>query len=81
MDEVYCYKNSKNGKDYCVQRYDNGYIISGPNGTWESYGVTRDKWAATDFERGAYGYPKGPVVVNGNVTTQQYDGGEIRVSK
>lgn len=81
MDEVYCYKNLKNGKDYCVQRYDNGYIISGPNGTWESYGVTRDKWAATDFERGSYGYPKGPVVVNGNVTTQQYDGGEIRVSK
>ena len=80
-DEVYCYKNSKNGNNYCVQRYDNGYIVSGPNGAWESYGVIREKWAAQKYENGALGYPKGPVVESETDYSQQYDNGEIRVNK
>ena len=80
IDEVYCYKNAKNSNDYCVQRYDNGYIISGPNGAWESYGVIRQRWAATDYERGQYGYPSGAVTVNNGILTQPYDGGIIMVN-
>ena len=80
LDEVYCYKNSSNGNDYCVQRYDNGYLISTPSGVWESYGEIRKRWASTDYERGQYGYPRGPVELKGErVIRQQYDGGVITV--
>jgi hypothetical protein len=80
LDEVYCYRNSSNGNDYCVQRYDNGYLISTPSGVWESYGEIRKRWAGTDFERGKYGYPKGSVELNGEKEIrQQYDGGLITV--
>ena len=64
-----------------MQRYDNGYIVSGPNGAWESYGVTREKWAAQKYENGALGYPKGPVIESETEYSQAYDNGEIRVNK
>ncbi|MBQ2654881.1 MAG: hypothetical protein IJF83_15130, partial [Methanobrevibacter sp.] len=76
---VYCYKNTKNLNDYCVQRYDNGYIISGPKGAWESYGAIRQRWADTDYERGNYGYPCGAVIIQEDMISQDYDGGVITV--
>ncbi|MBR2543977.1 hypothetical protein IKF04_01585 [Candidatus Saccharibacteria bacterium] len=80
-DEVYCYKNSNNGNNYCVQRYDNGYLISTPSGVWESYGEIRKRWSSTDFERGMYGYPRGSVELkNGKEFRQQYDGGMITLN-
>ena len=79
IDEVYCYKNTKNLNDYCVQRYDNGYIISGPKGAWESYGAIRQRWADTDYERGNYGYPCGAVIIQEDMISQDYDGGVITV--
>ena len=78
-DEVFCYTNSRNGNDYCVQWYDNGYIISGPNGAWESYGEIRQRWAELGYENGVLGYPAGPIVVNGAKTIQQFDGGSIEI--
>ena len=79
-DEVYCYKNSNNNNNYCVQRYDNGYLISTPSGVWESYGEIRERWASADYERGKYGYPRGPVELkDGKAARQQYDSDTIEV--
>ena len=76
---VYCYTN--NGDNWCVQRYDNGYILSGKYGAWESHGAIRGRWEALNFERGVLGYPREGVfcyVKRGdNWCVQRYEHGYI----
>ena len=74
-DEVYCY--TKSGDQWCVQRYEKGYIISGKYGTWESYGDIRTRWASLGYENGALGYPRGPVEMVGDTLSQKFEGGSI----
>ena len=75
-DEVYCYTNNA-GNDYCVQRYDNGYILSGPNGAWESYGAIRTRWAELGYENGVLGYPIDKIISNNSSISQKFEGGTI----
>ena len=47
---------------------------------WESYGEIRERWASADYERGKYGYPRGPVELkDGKAARQQYDSDTIEV--
>ena len=74
-DEVHSY--TKSGDKWSVQQYENGYIISGKYGSWESYGEIRTKWASLGYENGALGYPKGAVIKTATGLTQKYEGGTI----
>ena len=74
-DQVYCY--TKNDDNWCVQRYENGYIISGKYGAWESYGPIRDRWGALGYENGVLGYPTGPVTTTSTGQSQTYEGGTV----
>jgi uncharacterized protein with LGFP repeats len=80
IDEVYCYNNAaRNGARYCVQRYENGYVLSGKDGAWESYGEIRSRWAELDYERGVLGYPIDEVVRENSKMSQKFEGGTVTI--
>ena len=79
IGDTYHYK--KNGQDYSVQRYNNGYILGTPSGAWESYGVIRQRWAELGYEAGILGYPASGIYnyqKNGkNYSVQRFEHGYI----
>ena len=75
IDYIYCY--TKNGDRYCVQRFENGYIISSKYGAWENYGEVRKRWSELGYENGVLGYPVGPIVKIDTELSQEYENGRI----
>ena len=79
IGDTYHYK--KNGQDYSVQRYNNGYILGTPSGAWESYGAIRQRWAELGYEAGILGYPASGIYnyqKNGkNYSVQRFEHGYI----
>ncbi|WP_454138788.1 LGFP repeat-containing protein [Microbacterium paulum] len=64
----------------CYQDFQGGAISSTPSsGTWETYGVIRDRWKATGFESGVLGYPIGAPTcgTKANGCYQDYEHGAI----
>ncbi|PVZ93992.1 hypothetical protein DDQ50_09540 [Amnibacterium flavum] len=64
----------------CYQDFAGGSVHWSPTtGAHATSGAVRTLWGTTGWESGPLAYPKADAVTSGGVTTQEFQGGQIRV--
>ncbi|OYO25312.1 hypothetical protein CGZ93_02415 [Enemella dayhoffiae] len=64
----------------CFQLFQGGLVYWSPaSGAYPVWGLIRDSWAASGWERGRWGYPTGPEICEPRHCWQSFQGGVLDV--